>query len=253
MRTKTMGIYCITNMNTGKIYIGSSVGIENRFSQHRCFLRRQVHQNAHLQNAWNKYGETAFDFSVIEVIPRVEDLTKTEQLYLDGFEAYNPALGYNLARDAERPALGRVVTAETREKLSESHKGLLQSPESKAKRSASLTGIKRSPTTCAKIGDAHRGLHHTEEAKVKIGAAHKGVVITQETRAKISAGNLGKKRSEETKAKIGLANRGKSPSLEARAKMSAARTGKVQSPETLAKKSASLRAYHQNKKSGGAQ
>lgn len=51
------GVYQIYNTVNGKRYIGSSIHIEQRFKEHLRNLRANKHVNAHLQSAWNKYGE----------------------------------------------------------------------------------------------------------------------------------------------------------------------------------------------------
>lgn len=51
------GIYCIINIKNSKRYIGSSKNIRQRLWTHRACLRHNNHENAHLQAAWNKYGE----------------------------------------------------------------------------------------------------------------------------------------------------------------------------------------------------
>lgn len=38
----------------------------NRHCRHFGELNRNVHNNKHLQNAWNKYGEESFEFNVLE-------------------------------------------------------------------------------------------------------------------------------------------------------------------------------------------
>lgn len=62
----TCGIYIILNTVNDKVYIGSSVSIEHRFNVHKSLLRRCAHSNVRLQNAWNKHGESAFLFEIIE-------------------------------------------------------------------------------------------------------------------------------------------------------------------------------------------
>lgn len=61
-----IGIYSITNSVNGKIYIGYASNIRSRWSYHKNRLDRNTHDNAYLQNAWDKYGKDAFSFSVIE-------------------------------------------------------------------------------------------------------------------------------------------------------------------------------------------
>ena len=59
-------IYRITNTINNKCYIGQTKDYEQRFAEHKRLLRRNKHQNPHLQSAWNKYGEKNFSFDVIE-------------------------------------------------------------------------------------------------------------------------------------------------------------------------------------------
>lgn len=54
------GVYLIFNLINGKRYVGSSKDIYNRFYEHIHNLNHQKGHNAHLQNAWNKYGEDNF-------------------------------------------------------------------------------------------------------------------------------------------------------------------------------------------------
>ena len=61
------GVYQIYNTVNGKRYIGSSIHIEQRFKEHLRNLRANKHVNAHLQSAWNKYGEHSFVFEEVEL------------------------------------------------------------------------------------------------------------------------------------------------------------------------------------------
>jgi len=55
-------IYCKTNDTS---YIGRASDVTSRFAVHRSNLNNNKHHNRHLQHAWNKYGEDAFDFRVL--------------------------------------------------------------------------------------------------------------------------------------------------------------------------------------------
>lgn len=55
------GIYKITNLNDGKVYIGKSEDLKRRIKTHKLLLKRNKHFNYHLQNAYNKYGENFFN------------------------------------------------------------------------------------------------------------------------------------------------------------------------------------------------
>lgn len=64
----TMGVYAITHDGSGCQYIGQSSDIHSRWTRHRSELRRNVHKNPLLQEAWNKYGEVSFTFSILEIV-----------------------------------------------------------------------------------------------------------------------------------------------------------------------------------------
>lgn len=92
----SIGIYKILNIINNKVYIGSSINIERRFYEHLRHLKENYHINKHLQNAYNKYGENSFKFSII-VNTKESILRRAEQLYINKFQADNPKYGYNKA------------------------------------------------------------------------------------------------------------------------------------------------------------
>ena len=61
----TCGIYKILNNKTNQCYIGLSIKIEDRWRYHKRSLIGNRHENQHLQNAWNKYGEDSFLFEIL--------------------------------------------------------------------------------------------------------------------------------------------------------------------------------------------
>lgn len=79
------GVYSITNLVTGKIYIGSTsakTGFYTRLSNHIISLRNNFHDNIHLQNAWNKYGENNF-LVKIRLVCKADLCLKLEQIYMN--------------------------------------------------------------------------------------------------------------------------------------------------------------------------
>jgi predicted GIY-YIG superfamily endonuclease len=65
---KAHGIYMILNCVNGKLYIGCATYLRKRKAAHRCELSKGEHHSEHLQRAWKKYGERAFEFIVIETV-----------------------------------------------------------------------------------------------------------------------------------------------------------------------------------------
>lgn len=205
--TMNTGIYQIRNTINGKIYIGSAVNLRERFHAHRGGLSRQEHHNAHLQNAWLKYGPDAFEIRILLLCSK-DDLYFYEQRCLDAFDAVKN--GYNKSPTAGT-VLGIKRTAEYIEKVAASKRGKKQSPEVRAIRRAAMNR----PEVRAKMSASCKAAIRkpkTAEHILNAGRAQIGKVLSLETRAKLRAVNLGKKNgphSEETKLKISLAQKGR--------------------------------------------
>lgn len=96
------GVYIIKNLVNGKVYIGSSIDIYNRWKTHKYGLKNNKHINQHLQNSWNKYGENNFDFSILEETSKLKTtLIEKEQKYIDLYESFERQKGYNINPVAE--------------------------------------------------------------------------------------------------------------------------------------------------------
>ena len=59
------GVYLIVNIKTNMFYIGSTWDFISRWRGHKYALNGKRHPCAHLQNAWNKYGESFFKFYIL--------------------------------------------------------------------------------------------------------------------------------------------------------------------------------------------
>lgn len=194
------GIYRIDGPN-GKVYIGSAVNIDERWRLHLVALRNNKHHSPHLQRAWNKYGEDAFTFSIVEVIPdgRVIEsngkrrLINIEQIWLDIlFSSLEEHDIYNISPTAAS-SLGIKRTDEYRKRISESlkgkpnpFKGKTHSEESRIKMSEGRKGKLLSEETKCKMSMAAKGRIHSEEARRKMSEAHKGRPKSEEHKRKIS-------------------------------------------------------------------
>lgn len=110
----TQGIYRIRNLINNKIYIGSScTSLSKRFIIHKHYLRKNKHHSAHLQRAWNKYGEENFRFEIVELCNKELCLIR-EQEYIDSFNTVK--MGYNVCPIAIN-CKGRKVSIKTRNKI----------------------------------------------------------------------------------------------------------------------------------------
>lgn len=99
---KIAGVYQIRCLPTGKVYIGSAVNLGRRWQQHRSSLRRGEHGNPYLQQAWMKYGEDQFEFSVLECVER-DNLLLKEQFWIDQTGCTDRKVGFNVYPIAGSP------------------------------------------------------------------------------------------------------------------------------------------------------
>lgn len=115
------GIYTITNLVNGKIYVGSSTsGFDKRWWRHLSYLRANKHKNTILQNSWNKYGESNFRFEVLEECePKL--CVGLEQYWINLLGVTNRNFGYNI-RILAKNNFGLKHTEETKLRMSNSAK-----------------------------------------------------------------------------------------------------------------------------------
>lgn len=90
------GIYKITNLVNGKVYIGQSQDIYVRWYEHKRASKKRAEYA--LYTAFNKYGFDNFSFEILEECP-LEELDEKEIMYIAKFHSYvddEQANGYNM-------------------------------------------------------------------------------------------------------------------------------------------------------------
>lgn len=112
------GIYAIINKINGKLYVGSSKNMLNRYNGHVYDLKKGKHHSIYLQRSVDKHGLKNFKFKVLELIDDISILHDREQYWLDYYESYNHEVGYNISPSAH----GGVFANETKEKIRETLK-----------------------------------------------------------------------------------------------------------------------------------
>ena len=88
-----VGIYLIKNIFNDKTYVGQSSDIHGRFRRHISALSSHEHANKYLQADWDKYGEEAFEFSILEECQE-DELNDREKYYILVTNSFS--LGYNM-------------------------------------------------------------------------------------------------------------------------------------------------------------
>lgn len=147
-----IGIYGIHNTVNGKWYVGQSNNIRKRNLYELRNLRNGVfhydNSNHHIVDAWQKYGENAFEWVVLEECT-IEQLDEREIFWIEKKDSYRNGYNQTLGGGGSR---GVVVSDETRRKMSlsssgEKHPlwGKHRTAETKRKLSLWRTGRKGTP------------------------------------------------------------------------------------------------------------
>lgn len=226
-------VYAIEHVSTKRCYVGSALDVARRWDAHRSMLRRGIHDNTHLQNAWNAYGSNEFAWKILEVVDDVESLLGREQFWMDSLCALEPLAGFNVCSRAGSRR-GIPHSAATKKRIAASQRGRKHRPETIAKMK-SHKGRERSWTKLseADVVEIKARLRAGETqnrvavdyrvARSTIGAIRCGVIWEHVGGlvAENSRWRPGRHLSDETKAKIGNAHRGMKRSAEARANMRA--------------------------------
>lgn len=241
MAIQKCGIYSITHVASGKLYVGQSSKMRDRWLFHRSALRRGVHSNRPLQNAWNKYGEAAFAFAVLELVA-LDDalLCEREQYWIDTLKpAYNVAPVAGTTRGMKHPPRsaefrermraiktgfkhseeslarmraipGRPLTPEQRAERAARDLSHLRRPESVQKRREKMVGRKQSQAAVEKRRASLIGQRRTPDQCKRISDAKRAA-----NAAKAAAGiepqvspMKGRQHSDEAKRRISEAKRG---------------------------------------------
>lgn len=147
-----IGTYCVTVIETGMVYIGSTANLAQRVSVHLSDLKYCRHSNPKLQEAYN----TDTDIEII-VKPAVTitEAQSLEQHLVDHFKDSGYLCNVGTV-DVTKPNLGTIRTEKQRQNMSDAHRGL-KIPE----------------TTGHQISVAQKAFYQTEQGQANIRAMSK--------------------------------------------------------------------------------
>ena len=125
-------VYKITNLVNQKIYIGiTNQTPQYRFTQHINHADRGA--NTHFARAIRKYGKKNFKLQELEYCKTYEDAQEFEKLYIEQYnsiiDGYNMSaggggsVGFKISEETKAKLRGRIISLETRKKISDSAKG----------------------------------------------------------------------------------------------------------------------------------
>lgn len=288
----SFAVYIIACATSGKNYVGiCKCGVDRRFTRHKEAAR--AGSTLLLHRAMRKYGFAAFSVAPIEYPASWEEAKAAERRYIAELDTFRPN-GYNMTAGGDgtvdyrhtddarqtmsRKHTGKVLSAETRARMSASRKGVPKSPEGaaniraalalrppltperlakmhanrvngplsdehKAKLSAALKGRKQDPAVvAARIPLVRAGM--TLSARQKIIESNRRRPVTEATRQKMSKSLRAALADPEVKKKMAASNARRIWTDEARAKIGTAHRGKPKSPETREKMREAARRAH---------
>lgn len=180
------GIYKITNLVNGKVYIGQSKDVIRRFKEH--FNVKSKLSNTYLHYSMKHYGIENF---VFEVIMKTYDLDYWEKFFIYWYNSTDNKCGYNLTdggQKSSRKINSFVFTDDIKEKMSESakqnwrdsdyHKRIVESQNKgkltdDARKNRSFATKKmwengKFRNQAEKISKKTKGLKKSEETKLKM-------------------------------------------------------------------------------------
>lgn len=192
--SKKGGVYKITNLKNGKIYIGSAKEFKRRASQHASSLRNNKHQNKHLQASFWKHGEDNFLFEVLEVVDGNKgERFKIEQKWIDKLikegkweQTFNfkkktvqkerscfSKTPEETKKKMSKSQRGRKLSEETKRKIGLAHKGKEISLAQRKILSKSTTSWWNNKLFRQNVIDKRTGSKHSEETKKRMRASQK--------------------------------------------------------------------------------
>ena len=163
------GCYVIINKINNKCYIGSTINLHRRLTEHKTRLKGNYHSNKHLQSSWNKYGADNFEFNIM-IRMENKDLLIFEENYI---KIFNPE--YNKTNQPTSSIIHNPI--EKTEKVDKR-----SSEEFRRKISLALIGRKQSKESIAKMlkTKSERIYVFTDEMRKRLSDSRKGKPMSPE-------------------------------------------------------------------------
>lgn len=163
-------LYKIENTINGKLYIGKTIRPIQRKSRHF-----NAPDNIHLKNAIKKYGKQSFNFDIFECYASEDECYQAEKYWVDYLKSQNVEL-YNLVDGGKGGCFGLKLSQEHKSKISKSNMGRIVSEDTRKKISEATKNRKPSY--------GHAGKFHSEKTKYKMSLSRSKLTNKQKNSIK---------------------------------------------------------------------
>ena len=89
-------VYMIKNKINNRVYIGQTTQYKRRKKDHFKELSKNKHINCELQQDYNKYGNDAFEISILKECCNLQERLDFEKYYIDYYGGINSSNTYNM-------------------------------------------------------------------------------------------------------------------------------------------------------------
>jgi group I intron endonuclease len=213
-----IGVYRISNILSGRYYIGYSTNINKRFTVHRSKLKQNCHDNIFLQRAYNVDGEDKFVYDIIHICDTEKEAKEIELKYLTDLSIrhviynlnYNNSGGDLMTNHPDKEKIREQIISSYKETL---NKMSLEDRKEKYGRPGEKNGMygnTHSVEIRQKISQTHKGNTYCKGKKASIKTRLK---MSENAKLKIGEKNpfFGKHHTEETIQKIKDKSKGRLP------------------------------------------
>ena len=184
-------IYLVTNHVTDKQYFGKTTrSIQERWREHQS---QSESMETKLCFAMRKYGIQSFTVDEFYQTSDVKHLSDMEQHFIKLYDTKEN--GYNMT-DGGEGIIGYKHTQEALDKISAAHSGKVVSEETRerVRQAKLLSDYTDSEETRQKKSESHKGLKHSAETRAKMSGEGNGMYgknHTKESKLKMSESQIG--------------------------------------------------------------
>lgn len=115
------GIYAVVNKINGYAYVGQTkMRFVKRYWHHCWKLLHQDHDNCNLQKDYDDFGEDAFEFKILTVMDKKEDMDEMEQKWISFYR--DAGTCYNIQDGGHHINIGSYIPAESRKIVGEKNR-----------------------------------------------------------------------------------------------------------------------------------